>query len=284
MKRLLTLALALLLCCALLIPTAHADVVWEPTENSFYDAHSDECTYLDESYLVPQDTPVRKAPDDAQTIFTLPMGEIIYIDLAYTDQTGKTWGVVYGWGNDGEWSSGWVDVSLLAPPYYNSDFLADHADELKPYAGDPAQLDVADGWMLWEYPGSLTCLPFTPDDWHPLDWVKSVYTDPTGAQWLYLTGVYGGEGWVYVPDPARSTPIDLTAATPGSSAAPTAQPTAEPTAQPTVQPTSTPYATSGPGILSRLPALALGLVCIGVLLVAVVTVVLILVFYPRKKK
>lgn len=279
MKRLLTLALTLLLCCALLIPTAHADVVWEPTENSFYDAHSDECFYQDKTYFVPQDTPAYEAPGDPAPLINLPAGETVYVSFAYTDKTGRTWGAVDNW-EDGVWNSAWADLSLLSPIYDTRDFLADHADELTPYEGDPAQLSSDGDWMLWDYPGSQEGWPFTPDEYFDLSWAESVYTDPTGAQWLYFPYIFGCEGWIYVPDPCRTEPISLGFATPE----PTAQPTAEPTAQPTVQPTSTPYATSGPGILSRLPALALGLVCIGVLLIAVVTVVLILVFYPRKKK
>ncbi|MGN1249842.1 MAG: PT domain-containing protein [Candidatus Spyradocola sp.] len=283
MKRLLTLALTLLLCSALLVPAAHADVIWEPTENSFYDAHSNECVYQDKSYTVPQDTPAYSAPGDADALFTLPAGENTYVGFAYTDKTGKTWGAVDVRQGD-EWLSGWVDLTLLIPIYDSRDFLTDHASELTPYEGDPAQLDADGDWMLWDYPGSEIGYPFTPEDYFDLSWAESIYTDPTGAQWLYFPYLMGSESWVYVPDPTRTEPIPLELATPEPTAAPTAQPTAEPTAQPSVQPTSTPYAVGGPGILSRLPALTLGLVCVGVLLVAVISAVLIAVFYPRKKK
>ena len=274
MKRLLILALTLLLCCALLTPAAHADVIWEPTENSFYDTHAAECVYQDKSYTVPQDTPAYEAPGDANPLFTLPAGDTAYVGFAYTDASGKTWGAVDGRQGD-EWISGWVDLTQLTPIYDSRDFLTDHADEITPYAGTPAQLDADGDWMLWKYPGSETGYPFTPDDSFSLDWAESVYTDPTGDQWLYFPYVFGVEGWVYVPDPCRTTPIPLELPTPESTATPTAQPTEESAS------TGTAQATGGPSLLTTV---LLVIVCASVLLVAVISAVLIAVFYPRKKK
>ena len=174
MKRLLILGLTLLLCCALLIPAAHADVIWEPTENSFYDTHAAECVYQDKSYTVPQDTPAYEAPGDADPFFTLPAGETTYVSFAYTDASGKTWGAVDSRQGD-EWISGWVDLTQLTPIYDNRDFLADHADEITSYAGAPAQLDADGDWMLWKYPGSENGYSFSPDDSFSLDWAESVF-------------------------------------------------------------------------------------------------------------
>ncbi len=269
MKRLLTLVLSLLLCCALFVPAAHADVVWEPIGNSFYDAHRDECVYRDKAYAVFDEVPVYDAPGDSMSKWSVSAGENVYVGFVYTDADGVEWGATDT--RQGEdWISGWIDLRLLSPVYDTRDFLADHAAEVQPYAGEPAELTGEGEWMLWSYPGSETGYPFQPDDsfaWK--DWAGYVYTDETGAQWVNFPYVYGDEGWVYVPDPCRTEPVSLAAATP----APTMQPAQ--TAQPTQSAQATPAASHSAALI---------LICVGVALVVMVSAVLIVILYVVKKK
>lgn len=210
MKRLLRFSLAAALLAALLLPTAMADVIWEPRD-SFYAAHAEECEYLFRRYTANGAegyVTLYQSPQSARQRENVPNGETLGCSYTYTDARGETWGGVNG---DGGELRGWVRLSdcLAAPDYIT--FEEAHGAEFTDF--DPAYAGALDGVeqvVLWTYPGSGAAEAEGIDaEWFQdrglADQFSRCYTDPEGNYWGYVGYCYGIRNtWLCLSDPANA--------------------------------------------------------------------------------
>ena len=118
------LALILTLC---LIPTAFADVIFEPRD-SFYEKHSEDMYYADKVYIAQETANGYESPEDNDVVLTASDGTRLYISHVYTDENGEEWGV-YDW----DTTTCWFRLSDLVPVYDTRDFINDHKHEFTDY-------------------------------------------------------------------------------------------------------------------------------------------------------
>ena len=108
MKKLLTLSLTLLSLFSLCLP-ARADVLWEP-ENTFYERHRNECTYIGRQYYANGPDgfiTLCEAPDASSYSAQYENGVTLLGQFQY-----RSWICVCRW-EDGKEVSGWVPLSQI---------------------------------------------------------------------------------------------------------------------------------------------------------------------------
>lgn len=206
---------ALLCACFTLVlaAPAAADVIWEP-EDSFYNAHREEMTYVNRQYQLAGhggsvtlcDKPegaARKTLDNGQSVtvqFTWP-GEI-------------DWGYVVYFGQDG--FEGWVPMDDLSLIYDSQSFAEDHGAEI--VTGGPVPVEFTQA-VLYAYPGGPSGGVLEEDrDYQSFSQVfTQTYTDGSGLRWGYV-GYYMGhrESWVCLDDPMNEN-LDTGVVEPGAS-------------------------------------------------------------------
>ena len=195
MKRLVCFLLTLLLLTA----TASADILWEPYEDDYYQAHMEEMEGVDRIYAVPEGMTVNvyRSPETGGLVETLQAGERVYVGFS-AEINGETWGVGY---------DGWFRLGRLQREYNSDDFLADYAGDLS----DGGSTEAADGLSVyaWTWPGSgvldrEVVLNADYDEGH-LSYSR-VYTDPEGGRWGYVGYYMGPCGWIWLDDPTNPAP------------------------------------------------------------------------------
>ena len=195
MKRLVCFLLTLLLLTA----TVSADILWEPYEDDYYQAHMEEMEGVDRIYAVPEGMTVNvyRSPETGGLVETLQAGERVYVGFS-AEINGETWGVGY---------DGWFRLGRLQREYNSDDFLADYAGDLS----DGGSTEAADGLSVyaWTWPGSgvldrEVVLNADYDEGH-LSY-GSVYTDPEGGRWGHVGYYMGRCGWVWLDDPTDPNP------------------------------------------------------------------------------
>lgn len=259
-RRLLSLFLALTMALILIIP-ASADLIWEP-EDSFYERHRNECTYVGRRYeLAGYDGTVSvwSAPG-GKVVETAPNGERATVQFRWSGG-GVDWGYVYGYSGNRD-DGGWVPMDDLSLVYDSVQFGKDHEAEI--VSGDPVPVDF-DSAVLYGYPGGPAGRVLEEDAaYMPFSEVFSnTYTDENGLRWGYV-GYYMGRqnNWVCLDDPLNENlstnvvPVSPSAAQLRGSA------------------------TVAPGEGQQLPLILAGVL---VAVVAVVTVFVIHKLRPRKK-
>lgn len=216
MKRILTLALLMLLCLSLAAP-ALADVIYEP-EDAFYKSHKDECTYVNQSYIVTASGADICTKPGGSRIGSYAAGETIYSDYNYTDpKTGDVWGnAMFRDGND--WKEGWVCLTGMQIVYDYRAFEAEYGEKFYGTDGGVCLCDTA--VVEWAYPGAPEPLRIMEREDRP-DADESVrdeltlylgntrFDDENGNQWGFL-GYWRGRrnSWVCLTDPdAESLPV-----------------------------------------------------------------------------
>lgn len=196
-RKLFSLFLAL---AALSTLPASADIIWEP-EDSFYEKHREECSYVNRTYEL-------AGCEGTVTVFTSPGGmNKATLDNGLQGTVQFTWtgnGVNWGYllwvtGSDVE---GWVPMDDLSLVYDSWEFQVDHASEISDTGPVPVDFHEA---VLYSYPngpaweGSLT----EQADYQPFsETFTQFYTDGDGLRWGYV-GYYMGHrnAWVCLDDP-----------------------------------------------------------------------------------
>lgn len=255
------LALVLGLCAALaLTAPAMADMIWEP-DDSFYNKHSDECSYVGRNYEVAGyggTVTVYTAPGGlART--TLDNGTAVGVQFTWNGN-GISWGYVYLLGENA--TEGWTPMDDLSLIYDSQQFMEDHGDEIVTDEGVEVDFTQA---MLYAYPGGPAEYVLEEEkEYLPFSQLFSeIYTDENGLRWGYVYYYMGRRNsWICLDDPMNEH-LD-------TAVVPTAPSAAQLRGEPTV--------TSGVGMTT--------LVLAAVLVAAVVAVTALLIrrFCPKKRR
>ncbi len=204
MKRRIVCLLTAAFCCCLLAGMAFADVIWEP-ENRFYEKHSDECTYLNRSYIV--NSPeggvrIYSSPESHSAKETVQNGEKLRVYFTYAQET---WGYVYG-----SQTEGWAELSGLTLLYDHEWFCEDFADQF--YEDEQAvqafreALEPDDVLQVYSYPCSGSVSSTLQMDWvqDPQDLgFQQLFRDEEGRVWGYLGYFMGHRDWICLTDPTN---------------------------------------------------------------------------------
>lgn len=194
MKKLISLTLLVTLLLSLTI-SVHADVIWEPFEDTFYATHREDFSYYGEyAYANSPEgvTQTYKKPGGSKGD-TIENGELVYIQHTYTNPDGDTWALLNEYV--------YVPMAHLLNRYDN-EFFTDHEAEL---TDTPPEItvEIPDGAeiLTWTYPrGRATqSQNYWGDD--ILQGCTPFYTDPDGLVWGYIGYWYGRQNlWVCLSD------------------------------------------------------------------------------------
>ena len=217
MKRLFSYFLTLLALFALAAP-ASADVMWEPSGNSFYDRHQDQCEYENRSYYANGAegfVTLWDAPNGSAVRAQFENGEKLRVYFIYED----SWALCAFW-TDGRETSGWTPMSSLELVYDYICFAEEYADRITAYNGEFADYSGdAEAVNFFEYPGapSVNTSWETGGEWHVLDnltgtadspsYISSIFVDENGRTWGYVSYMYGHlNSWFCLDEPDLGEP------------------------------------------------------------------------------
>lgn len=197
-KRMLCLITALALLLALPL-SARADVIYTPPD-AFYEAHREECDYVNRGYIV--NGPGGKltlytSPENNHAEGTIPNGETVYVSVTYTDAGGIVWGCAEQWDTS---KMGWVPMDYLVAIYNSDDFRAEFSHRIEEESGS---LPASEARVyFWSYPGSDSAVADMPLEGEYLPEYRAVFVDDAGRKWGYV-GYYMGikNTWICLDDP-----------------------------------------------------------------------------------
>ena len=121
-----------------------ADLILEP-EDQFYQAHADQCEYVDRSYYTDGSVDFWTAPNGRKK-GSFPADTRLQITHVYTDSQGAQWGVFL------DQESGWVLMADVYLDYDSRQFREDHEEEILP--GEEQVLPQGEKVVFWSYPCS----------------------------------------------------------------------------------------------------------------------------------
>ena len=121
-----------------------ADLILEP-EDQFYQAHADQCEYVDRSYYTDGSVDLWTAPNGRKK-GSFPADTRLQITHVYTDSQGAQWGVFL------DQESGWVLMADVYLDYDSRQFREDHEEEILP--GEEQVLPQGEKVVFWSYPCS----------------------------------------------------------------------------------------------------------------------------------
>jgi len=256
------LILAVVLSLAFPVMLAEADAIALP-DNDFLMRNMDDCEYLGRLFFANSENgfvSLRSAPGANREIVKFANGEILNITFTY-DHKGEIWGIAEFQSPKTErWASGWLPMAALYPKYDYRSFDADFAHEFFAYDDE---LDLSGDIVLWSWPGSGDVVwVFEPDRWE-LDNLTftHAYRDTEGREWGFIGYLYGTRNvWVCISDPSNKS-----------------IPAFNPAPPPALWPAADPSTVPGGDFSTPL------LVIILVVVVAMITVVLIRVFWKKDK-
>ena len=207
MKRLCSLFCSLVLLCAL-APAAYADILWTP-QNTFFERHENECTYVGRSYYA-------NGSEGYVTLWDAPDGRTVCAQYENGCQLRvywqyKDWGCISVWGDEGS-VDGWVPMADLVLIYDYLSFEEEYAGQISDYSGQFAHYEgSSDGFTFWEYPGApQPKLVWDYDDIIPIltgsegkeSYISKVFTDENGLTWGYIGYFFGNRNsWLCLDDP-----------------------------------------------------------------------------------
>lgn len=180
--------LAAFVCCMLCSFSVRADVIMEPMD-SFYEEHSDECSYVGRAFTANgPDGKVflYKSPELPEVVDTWENGYEVYIQFTYEDRRGDLWGVY----DDYSGTVGWMPMDYMELIYDSISFQEDHAEEITNQTGTLDDAYLEETVFLWKYPGSEDCEPVQPTESYLPDY-NGIYEDGGGHRWG-LVGYYFG--------------------------------------------------------------------------------------------
>lgn len=218
MKRILTCILVLMTVLALSMP-AYADIMWEPSDNSFYDDHRDECKYEDRAYYANGQNgfvTMVSAPGGSMLKGQYENGEILWVGYTYGRDGGDIWALVERWEDDKE-NSGWIRMSDLSLVYDYICFAEEYGDRITDYNGEFADYDGdAEAVNFYKYPGApeidqtfafsnswggdiLGNLTGTSEN---PSYIHSIFVDEDGRTWGFVSYMYGyRNAWFCLDEP-----------------------------------------------------------------------------------
>jgi hypothetical protein len=176
---------------------AYADVIYEP-DDDFYKQHSTKCDYIHRSYTANRKSGsinLWKSPTSHKVITALENGTTLNVSFTYTDNHGKTWGIVELFKDDNPTEklySGWCKMDDLLIIYDTIAFCEDHQNEFKDYNGEFDGYTPENKIILWTYPGSGVERGKL-DEINQFQGFVYTYTDAEGRQWGYLLYKEGNE-------------------------------------------------------------------------------------------
>lgn len=208
MRRFLTCILTLAALLALTAP-ARADVLWEPSDNPFYDRHREECSIEHRNYLA-------NGPEGFVTAWDAPGGSLaraqyengtnLWVAFLYQD-----WGLISQW-EDGEEITGWVPLAELSLVYDYISFEEEYGDRITDYNGEFADYSGdAEVVNFYGYPGA----PKISDSLETKEilgrltgtkeynsHISRVFIDEDGRTWGYVGYIYGRRNvWFCLDEP-----------------------------------------------------------------------------------
>lgn len=197
-RRLLMLFPIVLMVLTMAVPVS-ADIIWEP-DDTFYEAHSDECVYVGRRYQLAGyggTVTLFRAPGGMEKT-TLDNGMECTVQFLWTGK-GIEWGYLMC-GLDGGLQEGWAPMDDLSLVYDSQQFRADHAGEIQETT---VQVDFQEA-VLYHYPNGTVTETLKEDAGYSTfsDAVTELYTDENGLRWGYI-GYYKWvrEKWICLDDP-----------------------------------------------------------------------------------
>ena len=204
---------ALVLVAGLMSPllSARADVLIEPN-NDFYHRNSSRCEYMGRFFYANGEDgyiSLKLEPRSAREVAAIENGEKLYIMFTYDDD-GVEWGVTEIVPEKGyeERQAGWVPMDRLHLVYDSISFADDHVHEFVESAFDITKLDFDGDLVMWTWPGS-----------GQISWIferqyfveetnmgegSTIYIDADGREWGFLAYFYGHRSfWVCLDDPSN---------------------------------------------------------------------------------
>lgn len=213
MKRFFTCLLALSALCALTVP-AHADLLWEPNGNQFYERHREDCDYEGRDYYA-------NGAEGFVTLWNAPRGSVVLSQYEngrklWVYYIYRSWGLIRVW-EDGTETSGWIPLADLSLAYDHISFAEEYAGQIRDYGGEFANYSGQAACVnFYEYPGAPEIKDaHTPDPAYLDNYIdqltgaadgasaiQSVFTDEEGLVWGYVYYLYGPvEGWFCLDAP-----------------------------------------------------------------------------------
>lgn len=213
-KHMFCLSLALVLALALAAP-AFADVMWEPTDNPFYEKHRGECRYENRGYYANGKdgfVTLLDAPGGSMVRTQYENGTVLWVGYIY----GGDWALIERW-EDNKDFSGWVPMSELELVYDFICFEEEYADRIKDYNGEFANYaGGAEVIHFYEYPGApeidqsfevsnswggdiLGNLTGTSEN---SSYIHKIFVDEDGRTWGFINYMYGyRNAWFCLDEP-----------------------------------------------------------------------------------
>ena len=167
-----------------------ADLILEP-EDQFYQAHADQCEYVDRSYYTDGSVDFWTAPNGRKK-GSFPADTRLQVTHVYTDSQGAQWGVFL------DQESGWILMADVYLDYDSRQFREDHEEEILP--GEEQVLAEGEKAVFWSYPCS-------GEDWGTEELQQELkfsefYTDSQERLWGNV-GYYMGsrDFWICLSEP-----------------------------------------------------------------------------------
>lgn len=195
MKKCITLAIVLTLLLSLNL-TAHADVIWEPYGDRFYEDHREQFSYC--GYMA-----YTNSPDGVTQTYTKPGGNkgktidngvLVNIQHSYDGGSGDVWALLE--------ENVYVPMEHLLNRY-DDEFFADHP-EIVDNSNQPditVEIPVGTPILTWTYPRGVSSAGENYWDADILSGCQSFYTDEAGLIWGYMGYWYGRQNtWICLSD------------------------------------------------------------------------------------
>ena len=214
MKKLLACALTLLMLVSLTVP-AFADIMWEPSDNPFYDDHRSECQYENRGYYANGQNgfvTLVSAPGASMVKGQYENGEVLWVGYTY----GGDWALVERW-EDNKDFSGWVLMSDLTLIYDYLCFEEEYGDRITDYTGEFADYNGdAEVINFYEYPGAAEVdqsfevsnnwggdiLGNLTGNGENRSYISKIFVDEDGLTWGFITYMYGyRNAWFCLDEP-----------------------------------------------------------------------------------
>lgn len=212
MKHMFCFVFALAMALALSAP-AYADIMWEPSSNSFYDRHREQCEYENRSYYANGRegfVTLLDAPNGSMVRAQFENGEKLHIYFIYDGR----YGLAAYW-MDGKETSGWISMADLTLIYDYISFEEEYADRITGYNGEFADYEgTPEVVNFYEYPGAAEINQSweTGGQWHVLEnltgtadnpsYISSIFVDEDGRTWGYVAYMYGHlNSWFCLDEP-----------------------------------------------------------------------------------
>ena len=112
------------------VERASADLIWEPSNDSFYKTHRGECQHVGRVYIAngPNgELVVYKSPEDPGIVTKVPNGSTFTVSFIYQDKDGITWAVYNDFTTD---IIGWVPYDYLVLRYDYISFEEAYREEI----------------------------------------------------------------------------------------------------------------------------------------------------------